>query len=507
MSVVLPLPLRAEDDPALVLVHRPAERRQDGPALPHQADVGQAQGRHGGGNGSGRHRLLSGARERRWGCLKGASRRELLVNVRKPQHSVGSRPAIRGRRVLFPVAVLLTFLAVAVGPTVGPSGRAAAQTADEDQRAAEKAVRDILKARRQADAAAQAFADAETQVAQTEEDLAKVQAEQEQVQQKTTALRSAVQQLAVLRYVQGAVDTGGLLLGSRVSDQLQADQYAEIAARAGAQDVDAYETSLQDLERSRALLETAKKKSAQAAANFKAQRKNLEKKIAALQKAEAQRQKDAAVRRALGGHRGRAAPAGRGGRGQGGGGGRGASLRPRRLTGVGSRVYVGVRAAVPGGRPVDVRRHVGRATQRRPPPPGCRHDRPTRDAVLAVVDGDIRIRRNGSVATRSGSAASTATRTTTPTSTATGSGAVTPATSSATWVTPATPGAPRTSTSRSTRAAGRPSTRIPRPAPPADDERRRWRTSQAGWPPSSVPAGSGRSGTCPAGPRARRGRS
>ena len=206
---------------------------------------------------------------------------------------------MRGRRVLFPVAVLLTFLAVAVGPTVRPSGRAAAQTADEDQRAAEKAVRDILKARRQADAAAQAFADAETQVAQTEEDLAKVEAEQEQVQQKTNALRSAVQQLAVLRYVQGAGDTGGLLLGSRVSDQLQADQYAEIAARAGAQDVDAYETSLQDLERSRALLETAKKKSAQAAANFKAQRKNLERKIVSLQKAEAKRQKDAAVRRAL----------------------------------------------------------------------------------------------------------------------------------------------------------------------------------------------------------------
>jgi murein DD-endopeptidase MepM/ murein hydrolase activator NlpD len=206
---------------------------------------------------------------------------------------------MRGRHVLLPVAVLLTFLAVAVVPTAGTSGRAAAQTAEEDQRAAEKAARDILKARHQAEVAAQAFANAETQVAQTEEDLAKVQAEQDQVEQKTANLRSAVQQLAVLRYVQGAVDTGGLLLGGQVGDQLQADQYAEIAARASAQDVDAYETSLQDLERTRALLETAKKKSSQAAANFKAQRKNLEQKIAALQKAEAKRQKDAAVRRAV----------------------------------------------------------------------------------------------------------------------------------------------------------------------------------------------------------------
>ena len=171
---------------------------------------------------------------------------------------------MRRRRVLLPVAVLLTFLAVAVGSTVGPSRTRRRASRDEDQKAAEKAARDILRARRQAEAAAQAFADAETQVAQTEDDLAKVEAEQAQVQQKTAALRSAVQQLAVQRYVQGAVDTGGILLGSRVSDQLQADQYAEIAARAGAQDVDAYETSLQDLERTRASLETAKKKSAQA---------------------------------------------------------------------------------------------------------------------------------------------------------------------------------------------------------------------------------------------------
>ena len=206
---------------------------------------------------------------------------------------------MRGRRLLLPTAVLLT-LTLATGSTVGVAGRAAAQTAEEDQRAAEKAAREILKARRQAAAAAQAFADAETQVAQTEEDLAKVRADLDATQQRTDSLRSAIQQLAVLRYVQGGVDTGGgLLFGNGVSDQLQADQYAEIAARASAQDVDVYETSLQDLERARSLLEKAKKKSAQAAADFKAQRQNLEKKIVTLQKAEERRQKEAAVRRAL----------------------------------------------------------------------------------------------------------------------------------------------------------------------------------------------------------------
>ncbi|HEY8092877.1 MAG TPA: M23 family metallopeptidase, partial [Acidimicrobiales bacterium] len=173
------------------------------------------------------------------------------------------------------------------------------QTADQDQKAAAKAVRDILKARRQADAAAQAFADAETQVAQSEEELVRLSAQQAVIEQQAAALRGAVQELAVLRYVQGGADTGGLLLGAGVGDQLQADQYAEIAAQASAQDVDAYEASLQDLGRARAQVEAAKQSSAKAAKNLDALRKKLEQKIGALQKAEERRKKDALVRRAL----------------------------------------------------------------------------------------------------------------------------------------------------------------------------------------------------------------
>src|SRR5262245_314101 len=130
---------------------------------------------------------------------------------------------MRGRRVLVPMAVVTTF--VVASTAVGLAGRAHAQTAEEDQRAAQKAAREIVKARQQAAAAAQAFADAETEVAQTEDDLVKVEADQAVVEQKTATLRAAVQELAVLRYVQGAVTTGGgLIVGGGVSDQLQADQ-------------------------------------------------------------------------------------------------------------------------------------------------------------------------------------------------------------------------------------------------------------------------------------------
>ena len=203
------------------------------------------------------------------------------------------------------VSVLATVLAFgALLATVAPAplggvSQAVAQSADEDQRAAQRAAREILKARQQADAAAQAFAEAESEVARTEEDLAKVAAQQAVVEAQAAQLREAVQQLALMRYVEGGVDTGGFILGGGVGDQLQADQYAETAAQASAQDVEAYETTIEDLDRTKALLETAKRRSQEAAENLTSLRKQLEKKIVALQKAEEKRKKDAAVRRAL----------------------------------------------------------------------------------------------------------------------------------------------------------------------------------------------------------------
>jgi murein DD-endopeptidase MepM/ murein hydrolase activator NlpD len=203
------------------------------------------------------------------------------------------------RRALVTALALGALLATVAPAPLGGPRPVAAQTADEDERAAQRAAQEILKARQQADAAAQAFAEAESEVARTEDELAKVAAQQAVVEAQAAQLREAVQQLAVMRYVEGGVDTGGFILGGGVGDQLQADQYAEIAAQASAQDVEDYETTLEDLERTRALLETAKRRSQEAAENLTALRKQLEKKIVALQRAEEKRKKDAAVRRAL----------------------------------------------------------------------------------------------------------------------------------------------------------------------------------------------------------------
>ncbi len=201
--------------------------------------------------------------------------------------------------VLATVLAVCALLAAVAPASLGGARPAAAQSADEDQRAAQRAAREILKARQQADAAAQAFADAESEVARTEDELARVGAQLAVVEAQVAKLRESVQQLAVLRYVQGGVDAGGFILGGGVGDQLQADQYAEIAAQGSAQDVEAYEATVEDLERTRALLETAKRQSQEAAENLAALRKQLEKKIVALQRTEEKRKKDAAVRREL----------------------------------------------------------------------------------------------------------------------------------------------------------------------------------------------------------------
>jgi murein DD-endopeptidase MepM/ murein hydrolase activator NlpD len=196
------------------------------------------------------------------------------------------------------IVAAVLFVALAA-PAVWAAPASADSQDDADQRAAEKAARQIADAQRRADEAAQAFADAETAVAQAEEDLAKIQAEQDAVSQKVADLRGAVQQLAVLRYVQGGAEGDGLLLGNGPGDLLPASEYAELAAKADTRDVDAYETTVEDLGRMKEAVDRARKKSETAAANLSALRKQLEKRIDQLKKTEQQRLKNVAVRKAL----------------------------------------------------------------------------------------------------------------------------------------------------------------------------------------------------------------
>jgi murein DD-endopeptidase MepM/ murein hydrolase activator NlpD len=219
------------------------------------------------------------------------------MNVTKLQQALAFRSAMPRCRIVVRRFVPAVLFVALVAPVVWVAPASADDAAD--RRAAEKAARQIAAAQRQANIAAQQFADAETAVAEAEENLTNLQAQQDAVAQKADALRGSIQQLALLRYVQGGSDTGGLLLGSGPGTQLQASEYAELAAKADAQDVDAYEATIEDLGRMTAAVEQAKKKSQKAAKNLSAFRKTLEQRIVQLKAAEEKRQKDVAVRKAL----------------------------------------------------------------------------------------------------------------------------------------------------------------------------------------------------------------
>jgi len=195
---------------------------------------------------------------------------------------------------------ILTVLLIAAGTGAFVKPAVAGSQTDANQRAAEKAARQITDARRQADAAAQGYADAQVAAAEADDGLTRIEAQLEEVSKQADALRKSVEQLAVLRYVQaGATDTAFLILGPGIGDQLQADQYAAIALRASAEDVDTYEANLQDLGRLRDAVTAARKKSERAARTLNARHKKLEQRIVQLQKAEQKRLRDVAVRKAL----------------------------------------------------------------------------------------------------------------------------------------------------------------------------------------------------------------
>jgi peptidoglycan LD-endopeptidase LytH len=84
-----------------------------------------------------------------------------------------------------------------------------------------------------------------------------------------------------------------------MADQLQADQYAALAVRADAQDVDAFQANLEDLGRMKAAVEAARKRSQKAAKTLRSRQRRLEQRLVELQRAEARRQHDVAVQRAL----------------------------------------------------------------------------------------------------------------------------------------------------------------------------------------------------------------
>ncbi len=141
-----------------------------------------------------------------------------------------------GRRMRIVTAMLLVIgTASAVVPTA---------VSAQDESPADKAAREIQEARDQANAAADAFFEAESVLDQLEDDLDGLLIEEAQLQITVDELREQVEVIALGRFV--ASGTDGIPLLTEVTepqDQIQAEVFADVLTNTGADTLDQYDAA------------------------------------------------------------------------------------------------------------------------------------------------------------------------------------------------------------------------------------------------------------------------
>jgi murein DD-endopeptidase MepM/ murein hydrolase activator NlpD len=187
-------------------------------------------------------------------------------------------------------------IALLVGAALVP-GAVGAQT-DED--AARRAAAEIQNARDRANAAADAYFRAESDLDQLEDDLAALEQEAVQLGETVDALRAEVENVALARFVNSG--TGGipLLTGlDEPQDQVQAEVFVDVLTNTGSDALDQYDVARQELadaedelDRRRAQLEDERAEHARLRDAALAE-------VERLREVEEQRLRDEAVRLAL----------------------------------------------------------------------------------------------------------------------------------------------------------------------------------------------------------------
>ncbi|MEP6295899.1 MAG: hypothetical protein ABJ382_01135, partial [Ilumatobacter sp.] len=142
----------------------------------------------------------------------------------------------QGPRMRLVTAMLLV---IATASTVLPGSVAA-----QDESPADRAAREIQEARDQANAAADAYFQAESTLDQLEDDLASLIVEEGRLQETVDELRAQVEVVALGRYI--ASGTEGIPLLTDVSepqDQIQADVFTDVLTNTGADALDEYDAA------------------------------------------------------------------------------------------------------------------------------------------------------------------------------------------------------------------------------------------------------------------------
>ncbi len=192
-------------------------------------------------------------------------------------------------------------LAVAVSSAVSVAAftpaDATAQTSDE---AARQAAREIQAARDRANAAADAYFQAQSDLEVLEDEAVGMERRADALEQRVEKLRRDVQALAVARFATSGSEGIPLLTGMQApKDQVQADVLVDVVTNAGSSSIDEFEAGQKELEQQRDELARQQQAIEDQQELYTQLQEQAEAEVKRLREIEEQRLTDEAVRQAL----------------------------------------------------------------------------------------------------------------------------------------------------------------------------------------------------------------
>jgi septal ring factor EnvC (AmiA/AmiB activator) len=170
------------------------------------------------------------------------------IDARSRHRRTPSRAVFR--RLGRAVAALLTALATVVSVGAIVPADAIAQTSDD---AARQAAREIQAARDRANAAADAYFQAQSDLEVLEDAAVGMERRADAIEQRVDKLRRDVQAMAVARFASSGAKGIPLLTGMQApKDQVQADVLVDVVTNAGNSSIDEFEAAQKELEGSSA---------------------------------------------------------------------------------------------------------------------------------------------------------------------------------------------------------------------------------------------------------------
>lgn len=173
-------------------------------------------------------------------------------------------------------------------------------TVSADETDAERAVREIQAAREQANAAADAYFQAESDLEVLEDDLIRLELEGERLQATVDSLRRDVESVAVARFVSSGATGIPLLTGLQApQDQVQAEVFVDVLTNTGSDTLDQYDIAQKDLVANEAVLDERERDIEAQKVVFVRLQGEAESEVVRLREVEEERLEDEAVQRAL----------------------------------------------------------------------------------------------------------------------------------------------------------------------------------------------------------------